>query len=61
MESSSSHRVVAAERLDGGVIITFDDGKCAFYTAALLHATLAQARIVEQPEDDHWAGDGEEQ
>jgi hypothetical protein len=53
MEPSSSHRVVAAERLNGGVIITFDDGKCAFYTASLLHSNLAQAKIVEEPEDDN--------
>ena len=41
-------RIVHVERLDGGVIITFDDGKCAVYSAALLYATFPQADEVDE-------------
>ncbi len=44
--TSSEPRIVYAERLGGGVIITFDDGKCAAYSALLLHNTLPQATEV---------------
>jgi hypothetical protein len=38
-----THRVTNAERLDSGVVITFADGRCALYPAALLSATFSQA------------------
>jgi hypothetical protein len=46
MEPTPVPRVVYAERLNGGVIITFDDGKCAVYSASLLHVILPQAEEV---------------
>jgi hypothetical protein len=45
-------RVTYAERLNGGVIITFDDGKCALYSAALLHETFTQAENVPDEVED---------
>ncbi len=47
MKTPFSPHLLAAERLNGGVIITFDDGKCAVYSASLLYATLDQAIVVE--------------
>ncbi len=41
-------RIINAERLDGGVIITFNDGKCAVYSASLLHAKLTEATEVDE-------------
>jgi hypothetical protein len=43
MESQPEPRVTSAERMSGGVFIKFNDGKCAFYSASLLHVTLPQA------------------
>ncbi len=42
MEIPTVPRVTYAERLNGGVIITFEDGKCALYSAALLSKTFTQ-------------------
>lgn len=33
--------------MSDGVLIEFDDHKCAFYSASLLYATLAKAVAVE--------------
>lgn len=41
-----------AEVLKGDVIVTFADGKCALYSAILLHALFDQAEeIAEEYED----------
>jgi hypothetical protein len=42
-------RIIEAERMEDGVIITFDDGKCAVYSTSLLHDTLPQAEAVKVP------------
>jgi hypothetical protein len=52
MESTPLPRVIEAQRLSGGVIITFDDGKCAVFSAALLHATFSQAKEIKESELD---------
>ena len=46
MSTHSHPRILSAERLNGGVIITFDDGKCAVYSASLLHTTYPYAEYV---------------
>jgi hypothetical protein len=46
---SSDRRVVDADRLDGGVIITFDDGKCAVCSAPLLYSILSDASLFVEP------------
>ena len=45
-------RVIEAERLEDGVIITFDDGKHAIFPTSLLRATLPQAKVVGDSESD---------
>ncbi|WP_263385623.1 hypothetical protein [Granulicella arctica] len=51
METPSAPRIVSAERLNGGVIIAFEDGKCAVYSAALLYATFSHAEhVITEPE-----------
>jgi hypothetical protein len=52
MESSSDTRIVSAERMNEGLIIEFEDGKCAFFPTALLREILPQAIPVEEPEED---------
>jgi hypothetical protein len=48
MDIPTVPRVAETQRMDGGVIITFDDGKCAIYSAALLRATFSQAKEVKE-------------
>jgi hypothetical protein len=38
--------------MDGGVLVEFEDGKCALYSASLLRATLPQAVEFEVTDDD---------
>ncbi|WP_263383430.1 hypothetical protein [Granulicella arctica] len=53
MNSPTAPRVVSAERLNGGVMIIFADGKGAVYSATLLYAMFGQALEVEaEPEQD---------
>jgi hypothetical protein len=40
MEQPTTPRIVEALRLRDGVLITFEDGKCAIYSAALLYAVF---------------------
>ena len=35
-----------------GLIIEFEDGKCAFFPTALLREILPQAIPIEEPEED---------
>ena len=43
MKSQEEPHVVSADRLNASVIITFNDGRCAVYSSALLYAALPQA------------------
>jgi hypothetical protein len=50
----TSPSVIEAERYEGGVLITFDDGKCAAYSASLLRAVFDQAREITNTADTDW-------
>jgi hypothetical protein len=52
METPPVPRVTHAERLNDGVIITFEDGKCAIYSTSLLYATLTQAETIASELED---------
>jgi hypothetical protein len=52
METRSQPRIVSAERLADGVVVTFDDGRCAVYSVSLLYTTLPQAEEVPEPMDE---------
>jgi hypothetical protein len=54
MENLASPRIECVDTMDGGVLVEFDDGKCALYSASLLRATLDQAVVFddEDPESD---------
>ena len=45
-------RIIEALRMRDGVIITFVDGRCALYTAALLHAMFPNANELMQDTND---------
>jgi len=48
MAVTETAQVVAAERLNGGLVIKFNDGKCAFYPASMLHAMFSQAEELDE-------------
>lgn len=50
MDINSEPRILAAERVTNCVVITFDDGKCALFSAALLHRTLPEAEPIPDPD-----------
>ncbi len=43
MELTVHAQVVAADIMGNGVLITFEDGKCALYSADLLFASVERA------------------
>ena len=45
-------QIQSAERFGGDLIITFQDGLCAIYSAQLLFSIIDQAKRVAEPEDD---------
>jgi hypothetical protein len=50
MESKPAPRIVSADRFNDGLLITFDDGRCAFYPSALLNAVFSQAEEFKENE-----------
>jgi len=44
MDAHPDPRVTFCDRMYNGVVVGFDDGKTAFFSAALLHATVPQAQ-----------------
>jgi hypothetical protein len=44
-------RLEDAERIDNGVLITFDNGKAGLYSASVLYAILSQAEEVPEKLD----------
>jgi hypothetical protein len=52
MNSSKEPRIVSAERLDGGIIVHFSDGRSAIFSASLLLSMREQAENVPEPDPD---------
>ena len=52
MENGPETRITYVERLGGGVVIGFDDGKTALYSAAFLRSVLEHAQELPDPEED---------
>jgi hypothetical protein len=50
MTSSLEPRITSAERLDGGIIVHFSDGRTAIYSSSLLLSFLDQAELVLEPD-----------
>ncbi len=48
MSKSAKPDLVAAERVGAGLVIKFSDGRCAFYSSALLYAALTQAKLLDE-------------
>ena len=52
MKTASECVVVYAERVGGNVIIEFNDGKCALYSASFLHSMLTQATELDASDSE---------
>jgi hypothetical protein len=52
MKTDLQPRIVYAERLGGGVIIAFEDGKSAVYSASLLESIFSQAEELGPDDPD---------
>ena len=48
MTADHDPRILSAERLNRGIVIAFDDGRCALFLDALLYATLPQAEELDE-------------
>ena len=48
MDPSTSPRIVALERHNDGVVITFDDGSGGFYPESLLYEVLSRAEPLDE-------------
>jgi len=51
METQPTSQIACVDTMDGGVLVEFEDGKCALYSASLLRATLPQAVEFEVTDD----------
>lgn len=45
-------RVVSSDQLDGDLIVTFNDGQCALFTASFLHDHLDQAKVIIESDEE---------
>ena len=48
MEDISTRKIVIADRTNDGIIIKFDDGRCAFYSCAFLYSKLAEGEELDE-------------
>jgi hypothetical protein len=60
MQTTVPPRIVAAERMEDGIFIEFDDGRSALYSASLLYSALPQAVPPDVPDIDGEAENGDE-
>ena len=55
MSDARSTHVISADRLDGSLIITFENGRCAIYSSDLLYATLPAAKEIYEEDAEEQA------
>ena len=48
MTNVSTPQIVTVDKMNGGVIIKFADGNCAFYSCALLYAMLPRCEQLNE-------------
>ncbi len=52
MSSCDESRILFAERLDGGIIVHFSDGRSAIFSASLLLSVIDRAEDVPELDSD---------
>ena len=48
MAPTPDPRIISAERLESGIVIKFEDGRCAFFSNKLLHDALPKAKELDE-------------
>ena len=51
MDTKEGVQVVSAEQLDGGVVVSFTDGRSILYSTQLLLSIISQARELLDDDD----------
>jgi hypothetical protein len=54
MDTRADPHIINCDRMGSGVVVSFDDGMSAFYSAALLYAMLHQARAMPSEAEAGW-------
>jgi hypothetical protein len=57
MDTRLEPRIISCDRMCSGIVVSFDDGKTALYSAILLRATLSRARAIPSDSEDDWLPD----
>ena len=52
VEKDPDPRIIKSDRFDNAIVVAFDDGNTALYSAALLYAALSQARMLEPSDSE---------
>ena len=48
MEEIVTRKIVIADRTNSGIILKFDDGRCAFYSCAFLYSKLSECEELDE-------------
>ena len=48
MDDPVQPRILTAETLSDGLVLKFDDGRCAFYSSQLLYSLLSWAEEMDE-------------
>ena len=46
MKNDATPKIIDAERISGGLVVPFSDGKSVLYSAAQLHATATEVETI---------------
>jgi hypothetical protein len=52
MMTGDDARIAAVERLNEGIMVEFDDGRCVFYPASLLYESIPEAQEQDETRTD---------
>jgi hypothetical protein len=52
MDTHTDSRIISVDRTSSGIIVTFEDGKCALYSTTLLRAMFSQAQELLDSDKD---------
>ena len=52
MDTPTDSRIISVDRTSSGIIVDFENGKCALYSTTLLHAMFSQAQEMLDSDED---------
>jgi len=52
MKMKTPTRIVCAERMTDGIVVTFEDGKCAIFSTAFMYANLRYAEAITEKNEE---------